>query len=155
MLFRSGSRSRSGEPQGLNYGWPVISFGHSYGGGKTRGSSGPLQEQPFAPGMEQPLLFWEPSIAPSGMMLYTGDRFPLWKGNILVGALRGMQVQRIVLNARGLVASREQMLRELRQRIRGIWQGPDGLLYLLNDEDDGALLKIEPAPDRRSTKVVQ
>jgi len=128
---------------GRNYGWPVISYGRSYSGDLT-GSSGPISEQPGAPGMEQPLLFWAPSIALSGMAFYTGDKFPQWKGNIFVGALVGQQMQRIVLNARGLPTRRDPLLMELKQRIREIRQGPDGLLYLLTDEAAGALLRIEP-----------
>ena len=130
---------------GRNYGWPVISYGRSYGGELT-GDSGPISEQPFAAGMEQPLLFWSPSIALSGMAFYTGDRFPEWKGSLFVGALVGEQLQRIVLNERGLPIRRDSMLTELNQRIREVRQGPDGLLYLLTDEDAGALLRLEPVP---------
>ena len=129
---------------GLNYGWPVISFGRAYSGDVTGDNSGPTSAQPSAPGMEQPFLFWAPSIAVSGMVFYTGDQFPAWKGNILVGGLRGTQLQRVVLNARGLPIRRESMLTELKQRIREVRQGPDGLLYLLTDEEAGALLRIEP-----------
>jgi glucose/arabinose dehydrogenase len=128
---------------GRNYGWPVISYGRSYTGDLT-GNSGPTLEHPVAEGMEQPLLFWSPSISLSGMAFYTGDRFPQWKGNIFVGALVGQQMQRIVLNMRGLPTRRDTLLTELKQRIREVRQGPDGLLYLLTDEDAGALLRIEP-----------
>jgi glucose/arabinose dehydrogenase len=128
---------------GRNYGWPVISYGRSYSGDLT-GNSGPTSEQPVAQGMEQPLLFWSPSIALSGMAFYTGDRFPQWKGSIFVGALVGEQLQRIVLNQRGLPTRRDSLLTELKQRIREVRQGPDGLLYLLTDEAAGALLRIEP-----------
>jgi len=128
---------------GRNYGWPVISFGRSYGGDLT-GDSGPVSEQPFAPGLEQPWLFWAPSIALSGMAFYTGDRFPDWKGSIFVGALVGEQLQRVVMNERGLAVRRQSLLTELKQRIREVRQGPDGLLYLLTDEAAGALLRIEP-----------
>jgi len=128
---------------GRNYGWPVISYGRSYSGDLT-GNSGPTSEQPVAQGMEQPLLFWSPSIALSGMAFYTGDRFPQWKGSIFVGALVGEQLQRIVLNQRGLPTRRDSLLTELKQRIREVREGPDGLLYLLTDEAAGALLRIEP-----------
>ena len=129
---------------GHNYGWPVISLGRSYGGDAT-GDSGPVSDQPLAPGMDQPLLFWAPSIALSGMTIYTGDRFPQWKGNIFIGGLVGEQLQLVVFNQRGLPVRRQSLLRELEQRIREVRQGPDGLLYLLTDEAAGALLRIEPA----------
>lgn len=129
---------------GRNYGWPVISLGRSYGGDAT-GDTGPVSDQPFAPGMEQPLLFWAPSIALSGMAIYTGVRFPQWRGNIFIGALVGEQLQHVVMNQRGLPTRRQPLLRELKQRIREVRQGPDGLLYLLTDEAAGALLRIEPA----------
>ncbi len=94
------------------------------------------------------MLFWSPSIALSGLAFYTGDRFPEWKGSIFVGALVGTQLQRIVMNQRGLPIRRDPLLYELRQRIREVRQGPDGLLYLLTDEEAGALLRIEPAEIR-------
>jgi aldose sugar dehydrogenase len=95
--------------------------------------------------MEQPWLFWSPSIAAAAITFYTGNRFPEWKGNIFVGALVGTQLQRIVLSpTNGLPIRRQPMLTELKQRIREVRQGPDGLLYLLTDEEDGALLRIEP-----------
>jgi glucose/arabinose dehydrogenase len=128
---------------GRNYGWPVISYGRSYGGDVT-GDSGPVTDQPSAPGMEQPLLFWAPSIALSGMAFYTGDRFPQWKGSVFVGALVGEQLQLIAMNQRGLPVRRQSLLKELKQRIREVRQAPDGLLYLLTDEAAGALLRIEP-----------
>jgi glucose/arabinose dehydrogenase len=132
---------------GKNYGWPVISYGRSYSGDLT-GDTGPVQEQPVKEGMEQPLLFWSPSIALSGMLFYTGDRFPEWKGSIFLGALVGEQLQHVVMNQKGLPVRREALLRELKQRIRDVRQGPDGLLYLLTDEGAGALLRIEPVQDR-------
>jgi glucose/arabinose dehydrogenase len=128
---------------GRNYGWPIISYGRSYGGDLT-GDTGPVSDQPFAPGMEQPLLFWSPSVALSGMALYTGSPFPEWKGSIFLGALVGTSLQRVVMNQRGLPIRRETLLNELKQRIREVRQGPDGLLYLLTDEIAGALLRIEP-----------
>lgn len=130
---------------GRNYGWPVISHGRSYGGDVT-GDTGPVQDLAFAPGMEQPVLFWSPSIALSGMAFYTGEAFPQWKGNIFVGGLVGQQLQMIVMNQRGLPIRRQSLLLELKQRIRDVRQGPDGLLYLVTDEAAGALLRIEPVP---------
>jgi glucose/arabinose dehydrogenase len=128
---------------GKNYGWPVISLGRSYGGDVT-GDSGPEADQPAKSDMEQPWLFWAPSIALSGVTIYTGDRFPQWKGNVFVGGLVGEQLQMIVMNQRGLPTRRQSLLTELKQRIREVRQGPDGLLYLLTDEAAGALLRIEP-----------
>ena len=102
--------------------------------------------------MESPLLVWLPAIAASGMAVYTGDKFPEWKGNVFIGSLRmgGIpgtgHLQRIVFNEKTEEIRRELMLTELRRRIREVREGPDGLLYLLTDEeDDGALLRIEPA----------
>ena len=98
-----------------------------------------------------PVLFWVPSIAISGMTFYTGDRFPAWRGNLFVGGLqqgripRTGQMQRIVFNEEGQEVRREAFFTDLRQRIRDVEQGPDGLLYVLTDERDGALLKLEPA----------
>jgi aldose sugar dehydrogenase len=128
---------------GKNYGWPVISLGRSYSGVAT-GDTGPEVEPAFKADMESPFLFWAPSIALSGMAFYTGDKFPQWKGNIFVGALVGTQLQMIVMNQRGLPTRRQPLLWELKQRIREVRQGPDGLLYLLTDEAAGAMLRIEP-----------
>lgn len=128
---------------GRNYGWPVVSFGRDYPGPR-------ISEQPTREGMESPLVVWLPQIAVAGMAVYTGDRFPAWKGNVFVGSMRtgGIagtgHLERIVFNAKTEELRRESMLNELRQRIREVRQGPDGLLYLLTDEDDGALLRIEP-----------
>jgi glucose/arabinose dehydrogenase len=128
---------------GKNYGWPVISYGRSYGGDLT-GDTGPDLALPVANGMEQPYLFWSPSIALSGLTFYTGDKFPQWRGSVFVGGLVGEQLQKITMNQRGLPIRRDPLLRELQQRIRDVQQGPDGLLYVLTDEADGAMLRIEP-----------
>ena len=128
---------------GRNYGWPVVSFGRSYGGDLT-GDSGPDSDRIHAPGIEPPLLFWSPSIALAGLAFYTGDRFPEWRDSVFVGGLLGTQLQRIVLNQRGLPVRRYPLLFELKQRIMDVRQGPDGLLYLLTDEAAGALLRLEP-----------
>jgi glucose/arabinose dehydrogenase len=129
---------------GRNYGWPTISYGRAYNGDLTGDTSGPTTELHQMPGMEEPFLFWVPSIAPSGLAFYTGDKFEGWKGNIFVGAMRATMLQRIVLNAKGMPILRENLLTDLKQRIRDVRQGPDGLLYLLTDETAGALLRIEP-----------
>jgi aldose sugar dehydrogenase len=129
---------------GRNYGWPLVSFGRDYPGPR-------ISDHPTREGMESPLVTWIPSIAVAGMAVYTGDRFPRWKGNVFVGGMRTGEIpgtghlERIVFNAKTEEMRRESMLTELRQRIREVRQGPDGLLYLLTDEDDGALLRIEPA----------
>lgn len=130
--------------RGRNYGWPTVSFGRSYSGPR-------ISEHPTQEGMETPLVVWLPAIAVAGMTVYTGSKFPAWKGNLIVGSLRegGIagtgHLQRVVFNPKREEIRRESMLRELRQRIREVRQGPDELLYLLTDEDDGALLRIEPA----------
>jgi glucose/arabinose dehydrogenase len=129
---------------GRDYGWPVVSFGRDYSG--KRISAHPTRE-----GTESPLVVWVPAISVAGLTVYTGDRFPAWKGNAFVGGLTEGRIpgtghlQRVVFNANMEEIRRESMLRDLRQRIREVRQGPDGLLYLLTDEDDGALLRIEPA----------
>ena len=136
---------------GRNYGWPVVSYGTDYNGRKLGGLSGTSSEQPWAPGMEEPFAFWMPSPALAGMIIYTGDKFPNWKGNAFIAALgRGnlgsRQLHRIVFNEQGQIArnGRRTVLAELKQRIRTVRQGPDGLLYLTTDEPRGAVLRIEP-----------
>jgi aldose sugar dehydrogenase len=127
---------------GKNYGWPVVSMGRDY--------AGPWQGRFEKDGMEGPLVYWVPAIASSGLAIYTGDRFPAWKGNAFVGAMRVGEIpgtghlQRIVFNPKGEEIRREILLWDLHQRIRDVRQGPDGLLYLLTDEANGALLRIEP-----------
>lgn len=129
---------------GRNYGWPVVSNGRFYAGPR-------VTEKPWQEDMENPLVFWVPSIAISGMTVYTGDRFPNWKGNVFVGAMRQGEIpgtghiQRVVFNNKTEEIRREPMLMELHQRIRDVHQGPDGLLYLLTEENQAALLRIEPA----------
>jgi glucose/arabinose dehydrogenase len=130
---------------GRNYGWPTFSYGRNYDGPR-------ISETPLGPGIEQPLVVWLPSIAPTGLTFYTGDRMPAWKGNLFVGSARRGEVprtgglERVVFNDKLEELRRETLLTDLHQRIRDVRQGPDGLLYLLTDEDDGALLRIEPAP---------
>jgi len=123
--------------KGLNYGWPVISYGRHYSGLKI--GVGTSKE-----GMEQPVYYWDPSIAPSGMAFYTGNVFPAWKGNLLVGALRGAMLVRLEL-AGDQVIKEERMLRGLGERIRDVRQGPDGFIYLLTDNNNGRVLRVEPA----------
>jgi glucose/arabinose dehydrogenase len=94
--------------------------------------------------MEQPVIYYTPSIAISGVIFYTGDKFPLWKNNLIAGGLVGAQLSRVQFNRAGLETRREAMLTELRQRIRDVRQGPDGLIYATTDMPDGAVLKLEP-----------
>lgn len=136
---------------GKNYGWPVVTYGRAYTSdpdGRKSGIAPPTVQPPTsAPGMEEPVTFYKPSIALSGMVFYTGDKFPLWRGNLIVGGLAGAQLSRIAFNRQGLESRREAMLLDLGQRIRDVRQGPDGLLYLTTDMADGAILKIEPVPE--------
>ena len=129
---------------GRNYGWPIVSYGRTY--------QGPWQVSPPGhAGFEPPIVYWMPAIAVSGMAFYTGDKLPKWKGDIFVGSLRTGEIpgtghlERILFNEKMEELRREALLTDLRQRIRDVRQGPDGLLYLLTDEKEGALLRIEPA----------
>ena len=125
---------------GKNYGWPRVSLGRNYDG--TR-----VGEGFSAPGLEDPVVFWVPAIAISGLSFYDGDKFPGWKGNALVGAMRnntGQHIQRVQFNAKGEPTGREIFLSELKQRIREVKPGPDGNIYAITDETFGAVLKIEP-----------
>jgi glucose/arabinose dehydrogenase len=123
---------------GINYGWPVITYGVNYGIGTRIG------EGTAKPGMAQPVLRWVPSIAPSGMAFYEGDRFPRWKGDLFVGALRDRMLVRLRLDG-DKVVKEERMLQGALGRIRDVRAGPDGLIYLLTDESGGRLLRLEPA----------
>jgi aldose sugar dehydrogenase len=127
--------------KGLNYGWPVISYGVHYSGAKI--GVGTHKE-----GMEQPIYYWDPSIAPSGMAFYTGDKFPGWRGNALVGALAGSLVAQLELDGDKVVRE-ERILSELRERIRDVRQGPDGFVYLLTDSPQGRILRVRPAEANR------
>jgi glucose/arabinose dehydrogenase len=129
---------------GANYGWPLVSLGRTY--------PGPWQSKGFSrEGFEDPIVYWTPSIGISGLAFYTGDKLPKWKGDVFVGAMRFGEIpgtghlQRILFNENMQELRREMLLVDLRQRIRDVRQGPDELLYLLTDEDDGAVLRIEPA----------
>jgi hypothetical protein len=123
---------------GRNYGWPIITYGANYGIG-TRIGEGTARA-----GMEQPLMHWTPSIAPSGMAFYSGSAFPAWKGHLLVGALRGQALHRLELDGEKVV--HEERLLQGVARIRDVRVGPDGLVYLLTDERAGRLLRLEPGP---------
>jgi glucose/arabinose dehydrogenase len=122
---------------GKNYGWPIITYGVDYSGVR-------IGEGTAKAGMEQPVYYWDPVIAPSGMTFYTGDAFPGWKGDILIGSLSPGLLVRLSLR-NGRVAREERYLGELGERIRDVRQGPDGLLYLLTDRSDGRVLRVAPA----------
>ena len=123
---------------GLNYGWPIITYGVNYGLGTKIG------EGQSKPGMVQPLQVWVPSIAPSGMAFVSGSQFPQWQGSMLVGALRGQMLVRLTLEG-DKVLSEERLFQGRPGRIRDVRMGPDGLVYLLTDDPQGALLRLEPA----------
>ena len=123
---------------GANYGWPVITYGVNYGIGTRIG------EGTHKPGMEQPLHRWVPSIAPSGMAFYSGQRFPKWQGSLFVGALRDQMLVRLQLDGEKVVKE-ERLLKGVLGRIRDVRVGPDGLVYLLTDEASAVLARLEPA----------
>jgi aldose sugar dehydrogenase len=122
---------------GRNYGWPLVTYGRNYGTGTRIGQDGPK------PGYEHPLKWWVPSIAPSGMAFVTSDRYPGWKGQLLVGALRGQALVRLTLEGRKVVAE-ERVLQDLGERIRDVRQGPEGYLYIVTDSSDGKVLRLLP-----------
>ncbi len=121
---------------GFNYGWPVITYGVNYGLGTKIG------EGQAKAGLEQPLHVWVPSIAPSGMAFVSGSQFPQWQGNLLVGALRGQTLVRLTLEGEKVLG--EERLLQGRSRLRDVRMGPDGFIYLLTDETQGTLLRLEP-----------
>jgi glucose/arabinose dehydrogenase len=129
---------------GHNYGWPVINNGRFYLGRR-------VSVNPYREGMDPPVAYWVPAIAPSGLLFYTGDKFPQWKNNLFVGGMRQGEVarsghlERFDFNEKWEELHREGMLRELQNRIRDVRQSPDGYIYLLTAENDGALMKLEPA----------
>ncbi|NMG75489.1 PQQ-dependent sugar dehydrogenase [Aromatoleum diolicum] len=121
---------------GLNYGWPMVTYGREYGSGARIGEGSERAD------IEPPVHYWVPSIAPSGMAFYTGDAFPKWKGSLFVGALRGQLLARLELDGDKIVRE-ERLLTELGIRIRDVRQGPDGKIYLL-DESQGRILRLDP-----------
>jgi glucose/arabinose dehydrogenase len=124
--------------KGKNYGWPVIGYGVDYSGAR-------IHESTQKPGMEQPIWYWVPSIAPSGMAFYTGHLFPNWRDNLFVGALAGQILVRLELEGEK-VRKEERLLKEMRERIRDVRQGPDGALWLATDSSTGRILRLTPAP---------
>ena len=126
---------------GVNYGWPVITYGIDYSGA-------PIGEGTQKEGMAQPIHYWVPSIAPSGMAFYDGGAFPQWRGDLFVGALRGEALVRLELDGEQVVME-ERLLEGAIGRIRDLELGPDGCVYLLTDESDGGLHRLEPADATR------
>ncbi|MDZ4738412.1 MAG: PQQ-dependent sugar dehydrogenase [Alphaproteobacteria bacterium] len=124
---------------GMNYGWPVITYGMDYSGAYVS----PYTQRP---GMEQPVLVWTPSIAPSGLAVYRGDKFPGWNGDLFVGALAFKHLRRIDIDERGEVAGQSQLLTELGARIRDVRVSPDGFIYVTTDDAAGRVLMLEPGP---------
>jgi glucose/arabinose dehydrogenase len=124
---------------GVNYGWPVITYGIDYSGA-------PIGEGTHKEGMAQPIHYWVPSIAPSGLAFYAGDAFPEWRGDLFAGALRSQLLTRLELDGEEVVAE-ERLLEGAIGRIRDVEVGPDGFLYLLTDESDGGLYRLEPAAE--------
>ncbi len=129
---------------GANYGWPVASYSRQYSGL-------PVTDTPWLEEFVGPEIVWWPSVAPSGLTFYTGEHFPAWQGNLFVGSMMVGRMQhtghleRIVFNRQGQEVRREWLLAELRQRVRDVRQGPDGYLYVLTEEEEGTLMRIEPA----------
>jgi glucose/arabinose dehydrogenase len=141
---RGGDEINAVEP-GKNYGWPIITYGIEYKGDKV--GAGITTK----PGMEQPLYYWDPVIAPSGMAFYAGNAFPQWQGSLFVGALAGKHVARLTVEGRRVIG--EERLLADRARIRDVRVGPDGTLYVLTDEDNGELLQLVPAESKPSETV--
>jgi glucose/arabinose dehydrogenase len=123
--------------KGKNYGWPVIGYGVDYSGAK-------IHQATARPGMEQPVKYWVPSIAPSGMAFYQGDLFPAWRGNLFVGGLVSQEVSRLSLDGEK-VTGEERLLRGINERIRDVRAGPDGALYVVTDSSAGSVLRVSPA----------
>ena len=123
--------------KGKNYGWPLVTYGEEYSGEPFAGAVTARE------GFEQPVYYWDPVIAPSGMQFYTGDAFPAWRGSLFVGGLASQRLVRLVIE-RDRVVGEEHLLAERGKRVRDVRQGPDGALYVVTDESDGELLKITP-----------
>jgi len=131
---------------GHNYGWPLVSMGRNYTGTL-------VSDQPWArPGMDNPRIFWVPSISPSSIAFYTGDQFPAWKGSLFIGGLTNRQLVRMSFNQPSQAEKREGLLTPLNIRVRDVVQGPDGNVYVATEtasnstQADGTVLRLEPAP---------
>jgi aldose sugar dehydrogenase len=123
--------------KGKNYGWPVQAYGEEYSGSSIPGAATARE------GMEQPVYYWDPVIAPSGAQFYTGESFPAWKGNLFVGGMKDTRLVRLVLEGDRVVGE-EHLLADRGQRVRDVRQGPDGALYIVTDQENGELWKITP-----------
>jgi glucose/arabinose dehydrogenase len=144
ILFETEHGPRGGDELNIilahrNYGWPLITYGMDYSGAYVS----PYTQRA---GLEQPVIYWTPSIAPSGLALYRGEKFPAWKGDLFAGALSFRHLRRIHLDEQGNVVDQDQLLTDLRWRIRDVRAPADGYLYVCTDEDDGRVLRLEPAP---------
>ncbi|MFI4889545.1 MAG: PQQ-dependent sugar dehydrogenase [Steroidobacterales bacterium] len=142
LLYETEHGPRGGDELNIivahrNYGWPVITYGMDYSGAYVS----PYTQRP---GLEQPVIYWTPSIAPSGLALYRGDRFPAWNGDLFVGALAFRHLRRVHLDAHGNVVDQQELLNNLHYRIRDVRAAPDGYLYVCTDEADGRVLRLEP-----------
>jgi glucose/arabinose dehydrogenase len=144
-LWESEHGTRGGDEvniarKGMDYGWPTIAYGVEYQGPPITGG---IQHKE---GMQQPIYYWDPNIAPSGMEFYTADLFPAWKGNVFIGGLAGRALIRLVVDAQGKVTGEERLLRDIqpRERIRDVKQGPDGALYLVTDGPKARILRVAP-----------
>jgi aldose sugar dehydrogenase len=143
LLYETEHGPRGGDELNIivahkNYGWPVITYGMDYSGAYVS----PYTQRP---GLEQPVIYWTPSIAPSGLAMYRGEKFPAWKGDLFVGALAFKHLRRVHLDERGNVMNQEELLNDLHWRIRDVRAAPDGYLYVCTDEADGRVLRLEPA----------
>ena len=143
LLYETEHGPRGGDELNIivarkNYGWPVITYGMDYSGAYVS----PYTQRA---GLEQPVIYWTPSIAPSGLAMYRGDKFPAWRGDLFVGALAFKHLRRVHLDERGNVVDQEQLLNDLNWRIRDVRAAPDGYLYVCTDESDGRVLRLEPA----------
>lgn len=123
---------------GVNYGWPVITYGENYGGGK-------IGEGFKKAGMEAPIYYWLPSLATAGLTFYTGDKFPNWQGDLFVASLRAETLSRLDVEDGRVLHEERMLVDELGERIRHVTQGPDGYLYLLTDQSDGKIIRLKPA----------
>jgi glucose/arabinose dehydrogenase len=143
LLYETEHGPRGGDELNIivahkNYGWPVITYGMDYSGAYVS----PYTQRP---GLEQPVIYWTPSIAPSWLAMYRGEKFPAWKGDLFVGALAFRHLRRVHLDERGNVVNQEELLNDQRRRIRDVRAAPDGYLYVCTDEADGQVLRLEPA----------
>jgi glucose/arabinose dehydrogenase len=143
LLYETEHGPRGGDELNIivahkNYGWPVITYGMDYSGAYVS----PYTQRP---GLEQPVIYWTPSIAPSGLAMYRGDKFPAWKGDLFVGALAFRHLRRVHLDERGTVIEQQELLNDLHWRIRDVRAPADGYLYVCTDEADGRVLRLEPA----------